>query len=154
MLTRKSKLLLGLTAAIPLLFAACTDNSLSGPYGDVAGTYQLTVFANGSVGRTFTVAPGDDVELPNGGTARIDDGDLVLNANGTFIETNEFTKTPPGGQSFASSFVSTGTFTVNGATLTLSAPAQNGFAERFISGTVEFDTVSYIENNFAYEYRR
>lgn len=154
MLTRKSKLLLSLTAAIPLLFAACTDNGIFDPNVDVAGTYQLTVFANGSVPRTFTVAAGQDPELPNGGTARIDAGTLVLNANGTFTETNNFTKTPTGGQSFLSDFVSVGTFSVQGNQLTLQANAQNGFSARFIDGTVEFDTVSYVEGGFAYEYRR
>lgn len=154
MLTRKTKLLLSLTAAIPMLLAACTDNGIFDPNDDVAGTYQLTVFADGSVGRTFTVQPGQDPELPNGGTARIDDGTLVLNSNGTFVETNNFTKTHSGGSTFQSAFVSTGTFTVNGTNLNLSAPAQNGYSARFINGRVEFDTISYIEGNFAYEYRR
>ena len=154
MLTRKTKLLLSLTAAIPLLLAACTDNGIFDPNEDVAGTYQLTVFANGSVPRLFTVAAGDDQEIPNGGTVRIDDGTLVLHSNGTFTETNRFTKTPTGGQSFPSDFVSVGTFTVSGRNLTLSAPQQGGFAARFLDGTVEFDTISYIEGGFAYEYRR
>lgn len=154
MLTRKAKLLLSLTAVIPLLFAACTDNGIFNPIDDVAGTYQLTVFANGSVPRLFTVAAGQDPELPNGGTARIDGGTLVLNSNGTFTETNNFTKTHSGGGSFASDFISVGTFTVNGTNLTLSAQAQNGYSARFIDGTVEFDTISYLEGGFAYEYRR
>src|SRR5688572_9553871 len=103
MLTRKTKLLLSLTAAIPLLLAACTDNGIFDPRDDVAGTYQLTVFANGSVPRTFTVTAGSgDPELPNGGTARIDDGTLVLDEDGTFTEINNFTKTHPDGQSFQS----------------------------------------------------
>jgi hypothetical protein len=155
MLTRKTKLLLSLTAALPLLFAACTDNGIFDPNDDVAGTYQLTVFANGSVGRTFTVAAGQDPDIPNGGTARIDGGSLVLNANGTFTETNNFTKTPAGGgEPFLSDFISVGTFTVNGNQLTLEANAQNGYGPRFLDGTIEFDTISYIEGGFAYEYRR
>lgn len=155
MLTRKTKLLLSLTAAIPLLLAACTDNGIFDPREDVAGTYQLTVFANGSVPRTFTVTAGSgDPELPNGGTARIDDGTLVLRADGTFTEINNFTKTPTGEQSFQSDFVSIGTFTVNGTRIILQAPQQSGFSPRFLDGTIEFDTISYIENNFAYEYRR
>ena len=154
MLTRKTKLLLSLTAAIPLLLAACTDNGIFDPNEDVAGTYQLTVFANGSVPRLFTVGAGQDEEIPNGGTVRIDDGTLVLRADGTFTEINNFTKTPPGEQSFQSDFVSIGTFTVNGTRITLSAPQQSGFAPRFLDGTVEFDTISYLEGGFAYEYRR
>ncbi|MDP9200785.1 MAG: hypothetical protein M3P26_02470 [Gemmatimonadota bacterium] len=153
MLTRKANLLLSLTAAIPLLFAACTDNSLVGP-GDVAGTYQLTVFGNFSIPYQFTAQAGDDPELPNGGTVLVTDGTLVLNANGTFIETNNFTKTPPGGSSFASAFVSNGTFTVNGATFTLFAPPQNGYSARNANGTLQFDTVNYTEGGFTYEYRR
>ncbi len=154
MITRKAKLLLSLTAAIPLLFAACTDNGIFDPNDDVAGTYQLTVFATGSVPRTFPVAAGQDPELPNGGTARIDDGSLVLHSNGTFTETNNFTKTPSGGQSFLSDFVSVGTFSVQGSQLTLQANAQNGYGPRFIDGTVEFDIVRYVEGGFSYEYER
>ena len=154
MLTRKTKLLLSLTAAIPLLLAACTDHGIFDPNEDVVGTYQLTVFANGSVPRLFTVAAGQDPELPNGGTARIDDGTLVLHTDGTFTETNNFTKTPTGGQSFLSDFISVGTFSVSGNQLTLQANAQNGYGPRFIDGTVEFDTISYVEGGFAYEYRR
>ena len=120
----------------------------------MAGTYQLTVFAGATVPWTFTVAAGQDPELPNGGTARIDDGALVLQSNGTFTETNNFTKTPPGGQSFQSDFVSVGTFSVSGSQLTLQANAQNGYGARFIDGTVEFDRVNYVEGGFAYEYRR
>lgn len=154
MITRKAKLLLSLTAAIPLLFAACTDNGIFDPNDDVAGTYQLTVFAGATVPWTFTVAAGQDPELPNGGQARIDDGTLVLQSNGTFTETNNFTKTPPNGQSFQSDFVSVGTFSVSGSQLTLQANAQNGYGARFVDGTVEFDRVNYVEGGFAYEYRR
>ena|SRR5687767_6423032 len=155
MLTRKTKLLLSLTAAIPLLFAACTDNGIFDPNEDVVGTYQLTVFAGATVPWTFTVAAGQDPELPNGGTARIEDGTLVLHSDGTFTETNSFTKThATGGQSFQSDFISVGTFSVSGSQLTLQANAQNGYGPRFIDGTVEFDRVNYTEGGFAYEYRR
>jgi len=153
MLTRKARLLLSLTAATPLLFAACTDNSIVGP-GDVAGTYQLTIFGNFTTPYQYTVQPGQDSELPNGGTVLVTDGTLVLNANGTFIETNNFTKTPPGGPSFASAFVSSGTFTVNGTAFTMLAPQQNGYAARNINGAVQLDTVNYTEGGFTYEYRR
>ena len=54
MLTRKSKLLLSLTVATPMLFAACVDNTLIGPYRDVAGTYDLTVFSGATLPVTYT----------------------------------------------------------------------------------------------------
>lgn len=153
MLTRQVRLVLSLTAATPLLFAACVDNSIVGP-NDVAGTYQLTIFADHSIPYQYTVQANQDNELPNGGTILVTDGTMVLNADGTFVETNSFTKTPPGGQPFASAFISTGTFTVNRTALTLSAPQQNNYAPRNINGTIQFDTVNYVESGFGYEYRR
>lgn len=155
MLTRKAKLLLSLTAATPLLFAACTDNTLTGP-DDVAGTYQLTLFAGNPIppALQFSVDPGEDADLPNGGTVIVNSGTIVLNDDGTFIETNNFTKIPPGGQSFNSNFVSTGTFTVSGTALNLFAPQQNGFSARNLSGTFRLDTITYLEGGFEYEYQR
>jgi hypothetical protein len=150
---RQTKRLLSLTAV--LLIAACTDNSITNPLNDVSGTYQLTVFANHSLPYTYNVSAGTDSELPNGGTVRATDGSLVMNENGTFVETNNFIKTPTGGQSFASSFVSTGTYTVTSAgDVTLNAPAQNGYAARFLSGTWDIDMISYVESGLNFEYRR
>ncbi len=101
------------------------------------------------------MSAGQDSELPNGGTVRANDGTMVLNENGTFIETNNFTKIPTGGQSFSSSFVSSGTYTVTGAgDVTLNAPRQNGFEARFLSGTWDVDRISYIEDGLSFEYRR
>jgi hypothetical protein len=157
MLTRKAKLLLSLTAAIPLVFAACTDNSLIGPYGDVAGTYQLTVFQGHSVPITYTYQPGETAALPNGGTIRWTDGTMLLRSDGTFRETNNFVATPSGQASTSNAYVSTGTFTVNGNQITLSAPPQNNDASRFVTGTIDLDRISYTEddgfgNQLAYEY--
>ncbi len=90
MLTKKSSLLLGLTAAVPLLFAACTDNSIFNPMADASGTYQLTVYAGRTLPATFTIQPGDPnyPQAPNGGTLAVTGGNLVLSSNGTFVETN------------------------------------------------------------------
>lgn len=150
---RQTKRLLSLTAV--MLIAACTDNSLTNPLNDAAGTYHLTVFANRSLPYTYTVSAGQDSELPNGGTVRATDGSMVLNPNGTFIETNNFIKTPTGGQAFTSSFVSTGTYTVTSlGDVTLTAPRQNGYNERFLSGTWDVNTISYVEGGLTFEYRR
>jgi hypothetical protein len=158
MLTRKAKLLLSLTAATPLLFAACTDNSLTGPYGDVAGTYQLTVFQGATPPVTHTYQPGQINALPNGGTIQWTDGTMVLNSNGTFTETNNYIITPTGEQSQSSAFVSIGTYTVDGTFFTLSAPAQSQIAARYAEGTIDLDRINYIEDDggvsLAYEYRR
>ena len=159
MLTRKAKLLLSLTAATPLLFAACKDNSLLGLYGDVAGTYQLTVFQGRSLPVTYTYAPGETQALPSGGTIRWTDGSMLLRSDGTFRETNNYIITPSGGSSSSNAYVSTGTFTVNGTQFTLSAPQQNNTAQRFVTGTIDLDIINYIEddgfgNQLAYEYIR
>lgn len=149
MLTRKVRRLLSLTAAAPLLVAGCTDNGLTGPYGEVSGEYQLTIHGDQSVPYTEPCQPGF-CGLPNGGMFQVTDGTLVLNSNGTYTETNHYVTTPTGGVASPSTFVSTGTFTVNGDDFTLS----DGQSQRFVSGTIRFDTINYIEDNEAYEYRR
>ena len=160
MLTRKAKLLLSLTVATPMLFAACVDNTLIGPYRDIAGTYQLTVFSGATLPVTFTYASNQNSVVPNGGTITWTDGTMVLNSNGTFTERNNYDYQDNGGSSGRSAFVSTGTFTVNGTDFTLSAPAQSGIAARFGTGSLVTGSISrinYVEDNgngttSAYEY--
>jgi hypothetical protein len=149
MLTKKSKLLLMLTAATPLLFAACTDNGIFNPLQDAAGTYQLTVYAGKSMQASFTIQAGDPnfPEAPNGGTFLVTDGTLVLQNNGTFVETNNYTITPTGQSGIAHQFVSSGTWTLNGTTFSLSDQT----LQRFDSGTLDTDaqgrlTVNYTED--------
>jgi hypothetical protein len=142
-----------------MLVAACTDNSINGPYADVAGTYQLTVFAGRTLPATYTYSAGQIAALPNGGTIQWTDGTMVLSSNGTFVETNNYIATPNGGNSQSGSFSSNGTYTVSGSNFTLSAPAQNGVAARFANGTIQFDTINYDEDNgdgttSSYEYKR
>lgn len=158
MLTRKAKLLLSLTVATPMLFAACVDNTLIGPYGDVAGTYQLTVFSGATLPVTFTYAANPQSPIiPDGGTITWTDGTMVLNSNGTFTERNYYDYQDNGGPSGRSAFVSTGTFTINGTDFTLSAPAQSGILARFATGSVVSGRINYVEDNgnnttSAYEY--
>ncbi|HMH25457.1 MAG TPA: hypothetical protein VK542_02595, partial [Gemmatimonadaceae bacterium] len=87
MLTKKSRLLLTLTAATPLLFA-CTDNGIFNPLNDASGTYQLTVYAGKTMPATFIIQAGDPQfpEAPNGGTLVVTDGTLVLQNSGAFVE--------------------------------------------------------------------
>lgn len=141
MLTRKSRLLLSLTAA-PMLVAACTDNTLTNPLNDAAGTYQLTVYAGRSTPATFTIQPGDQnyPQYPNGAAFVVTGGTMVLNSNGTFIETNTYTYTPPGGPTDNESFVSTGTWTLSGENFSFNAPPQNNQAARNIAGTLTENT--------------
>src|SRR6476620_9295439 len=71
MLTRKTKLLLSLTAAVPLLFAACTDNGIFHPLNDAAGAYTLTVYKGVTTPHTYAVQPNDPVwssVMPQGAT--------------------------------------------------------------------------------------
>jgi hypothetical protein len=154
MLSRKSKLLLSLTVAAPILFAACVDNTLIGPYRDVAGTYRLTIFSGASVPVTFTYAAGRLRGLPNGGTATWTDGTMELNSNGTFTERNNYDYRDNGGAFGSDSFVSTGTFTLNGTDFTLSSPQVGQVAGRFATGTIQVDRINYVEQNFAFEYIR
>ena len=142
---RHTKRLLGVIAV--MFVAACTDNSITNPYGNVAGTYQLTVFSGRSLPATFTYTAGQVDYLPNGGTIRWTDGTMVLDRNGTFVETNNATVTPNGEASFSDAFVSTGTYTYNGVDFTLSAPAQNNRPARYATGTLEFDRINYDEQN-------
>lgn len=154
---RHSKKLLSVIAV--MLIAACTDNSITNPYGNVSGTYQLTVFAGRSLPATYTYQAGQIQALPNGGTIQWTDGTMELRSNGTFVETNNYLITPSGGQTASGSFISTGTFTVNGSSFTLSAPAQNQTSQRYATGTIQFDTINYDEDNgdgttSSYEYKR
>jgi len=162
MLTKKSRLLLTLTAATPLLFAACTDNGIFNPLQNASGTYQLTVYAGKTMPATFTIQPGDPnfPEAPNGGTLVVTDGTLVLQNNGTFVETNNYTITPTGQSGTAHQFVSSGTWSLNGTSFTLTDQS----LQRFDTGTLDTDangrlTVNYTEDAGngvfqSYEYKR
>ena len=155
---RHTKKLLSLTAVV--LLAACTDNSLTNPFGDVVGTYQLTIYANATLPIHFTVQPGQDSDLPNGGTWDITGGSLDLRRDGSFTETNLITKTPSGGSAFAADFVSNGTYSVSGANIQFAAPPQNNINGRSFTGQISQDRINYTEFDpptgltFAYEYRR
>jgi len=163
MLTRKSRLLLGLTAAVPLLFAACTDNNIFNPMADAAGTYQLTVFAGKSIQASFAIPAGDPTYgqfAPNGGTLVVTGGTLVLSNNGTFDETNFYTIIPNDRPTVQTTYTSSGTWTLNGTDFSLSDPSRG----RHDFGTLEADlnnnlTVNYSEddgfgNLLQYEYKR
>jgi hypothetical protein len=154
---RHTKKLLSLTAVV--LLAACTDNTLTNPFNNAVGNYQLTVYAGRSIPASYTIQPGDPT-YPNGATFVVNSGNLVLNSNGTFVETNNYTTTQTGGTPQPSSFVSSGTWTIQGTnTLLLNAPAQNGNQARSVQGTLDIDTISYQEDNGAggldsFEYKR
>ena len=161
MLTRKSKLLLSLTVATPMLFAACVDNTLIGPYRDVAGTYDLTVFSGASLPVTYTYLSGQNSVVPNGGTITWTDGTMVLTSQGTFTERNNYDYQDNLGASGRQAFTSQGTFTLNGSDFTLSAPPQNNIAARFAQGSLVVSNnssrINYVEDNgngttSAYEY--
>lgn len=165
MLKRNSSLLLALTVATPLLFAACTDNNIFNPMQDFAGTYQLTVYAgHGMPNATFVIQAGDPnfPTEPNGGTFVVTDGDIVLDNNGTFVETNNFVITATGGSTRTDRFVSNGTWSLSGSSFTLNAPFQNSNPARFATGTLitsgNADILNYQEDNGgglqSYEYRR
>ena len=154
---RQTKRILSLIAVLAI--AACTDNSITNPYNNVAGTYQLTVFAGRTLPATYTYSAGQVGLIPNGGTLQWTDGTMVLNSDGTFVETNNYVATDNVNGSTSGSFRSSGTYTVNGINFTLSAPPQNQTAQRYATGTIQFDTINYDEDNddgttSQYEYRR
>jgi len=159
---RQSKKLLGLAGV--LLIAACTDNGITNPLRDAAGTYQLTVYAGKSIPANYIIQAGDPSypQYPNGATFQVTGGTLVLNNNGTFIETNNYVTTPTGQASRTTSFVSSGTWTINGIDLFLAAPAQNGNPTRNVAATLTIAgnyTINYQEddgtgNIQSYEYMR
>jgi hypothetical protein len=158
MLTRKAKLFLSLTAAVPLLFAAaCTDNGIFNPLADAAGTYQLTVYAGKSLTAHYVIQPNDPdyPSMPNGGTLDVTDGSLVLNSNGTYTEINNYIVTPSGQSSVNQFFRDQGTWDLNGTDLTLSSQQAN----RFVTGTLDVDTINYQEPDGnggfdSFEYKR
>lgn len=154
---RQTKRVLSLIAVMAI--AACTDNSITNPYNNVAGTYQLTVFAGRTLPASYSYAAGQVQLIPNGGTIEWTDGTMVLNSNGTFVETNNYVATDNVNGSQSGSFTSTGTYTVNGTNFTLSAPAQNNTDARYATGTIQVDRINYNEDNgdgttSQYEYRR
>jgi hypothetical protein len=159
MLTKQARLFLSLTAAAPLMLAGCTDNNVFNPQNEAAGTYRMTVFDSKSVPVTYVYQPGD-ANFPNGGTTVVRDGTLVLNSNGTFVETNNFEDTPTGQGTTTRQFVSSGTWSLNQNDFTLSDPSRG----RQIFGTIIEDvngvpTVNYTEDNgggtfTGYEYKR
>ena len=153
----------GSAIAAILLFAACTDNNIFNPMADAAGTYQLTVYAGKTPPATYTIQPNDPTYgtiAPNGGTLVVTSGSLVLSNDGTFVETNNYTITPSGGSPQQYQYRSSGTWTLNGTTFTLSDPSRN----RQVSGTLDADlnnnlTVNYAEDDGTgtfqqYEYKR
>jgi hypothetical protein len=157
MLMRYTKQLLSLTAVV--LLAACTDNSLTNPFQNAVGTYQLTVFAGKTIPATYTIQPGDP-NYPNGATFVVTGGSMQLNSNGTFVETNNFVTTPSGQAGQPSTFISSGTWTMQGTTtLFLTAPPQNGNVARDIQATLDLDTINFQESDGAggfdsFEYKR
>ena len=151
--------LLSVAAVAPLLLTSCDSSNTFDPFEDAVGTYELTVYSGRSVPATFTCAPNTCQGLPNGGTIRVDGGSLVLDDDGTFIETNDYTLTPTGGSSRLETFISSGTYdVVDDNEITLFAPAQNGLPARTLDATIEYAgpdvTIHYIENGDAYEYSR
>jgi hypothetical protein len=147
MLSKNARLVLALTAATPLLFAACKDNNLVTP-GNVVGTYQLTLFRGLVPPVVDTYQASDNINgFPNGGTATWTDGTLVLNANGTFTEIDNVTLSPTGGTPGQSAFSSVGTYRLSGNSIIFTAPPQDQLGARNFTGTATVNSITYQESN-------
>jgi hypothetical protein len=162
MLTRTFRLILGLTAATPLLLVAgCRNGDPISPLAKAAGQYQMTLFRGGPLPVTDTYTAADSItSLPNGGTVTWTDGTMLLNSDGTFTEMNNYRLDPTGSAtSSTGAFVSKGKYTVNGTTFTLTVAAvPQQVAARFATGTISASTINYQESNGitfdTYEYKR
>ncbi|HEV2018150.1 MAG TPA: hypothetical protein VGQ98_07550 [Gemmatimonadaceae bacterium] len=162
MLTRTVRIILGLTAATPLLLvAACSNNDPVSPLSAAAGEYQMTLFRGGALPMTDTFTAADGItSLPNGGTVTWTDGTMVLSSDGTFVETNNYTLTPTGSTTTSTgAFVSIGRYSVSGTTFSLSVAAvPQQAAARSAIGTISASTIDYQEYNGVgfdtFEYKR
>ena len=156
--TKRLMRFLSVAVMAPLMVTSCDSTNTFDPFEDVSGTYDLSVYADRGVPATFTCQPGQ-CGMANGGTFVANGGTLVIDDDGTFIETNNYTSTPTGGSPQQSTFVSTGTWDFTGDDeLTLFAPAQNGLGARNLNATIVFGdpyiTIHYVEDGQDYEYRR
>jgi hypothetical protein len=151
MLARKVRMLLAVTVATPLLFAACTDNGIFNPNQDASGTYQLSVFQGRRMPAHITYSDGSTLDVPS--------GSLVLSSNMTFVETNNYISTTYGQPPQNLQFSRSGQWTLNGTDLTLYVPAQNNNPSTTIAATLDVDSITYQEvDDFgvmqSYEYLR
>jgi hypothetical protein len=158
MSTKRVIRLLSVGALVPLLLSSCDSSNTFDPFEDAVGTYDLSVYAGRSLPATFTCQPGE-CGMTNGGTFVANSGTLVLDDDGTFLETNHYTQTPTGGSPQQSTFVSSGVYDIVGDNeIQLFAPAQNGLGARTLNATIEyggpFVTIHYEEDGEDYEYRR
>ena len=156
--TKRVMRFLSVAAIAPLILTSCDSSNTIDPFEDAVGTYDLSVYADRSVPATFNCQPGQ-CGMPNGGTFVANGGTLVIDEDGTFIETNYYTSTPVGGSPQQSTFVSSGNWDfVGGDQLTLFAPAQNNLGPRNLNATIVFGdpyiTIHYAEDGQDYEYRR
>ena len=160
MLARKVRMLLAVTVATPLLFAACTDNGIFNPIQDASGNYQLSVYAGHSMPAHITIPPNDpQFGFPNGGSYDVTSGNISLSSNGTFVETNNYVVTETGFGSSNQTFTRNGSWTISGTDLTLFIPAQNNNQSEVIDATLDVDTITYQEADEngvlqSYEYKR
>ena len=162
MLTKTFRLILGITAATPLLLVdGCSGSDPISPLVKAAGQYQLTLFRGGPPPVTDTYTAADSItSLPNGGTVTWTDGTMVLNSDGSFIETDNYRLNPTGSTtSSAGAFVSMGKYTVSGTTFTLTVAAiPQQIPARFATGTISASTITYQESNGVtfdtFEYQR
>ena len=156
MFKKRTTLIATLAATVPLILAACTDNSIFGPSADVAGTYQLTTYSSATpLPARFFFGPNvDRVDMPNGGTWDVTGGRLDLFDDGTFRERDFITKTPTGQQPFLTTDITDGTWGVSGNRLRIETNDGDVFEGTATAFSVRWTEVDPSGERFVFEFER
>ncbi len=143
MTTRTGKLSYAAMAALILIASACNSDSTS-PFANVAGNYVLQS-ANGQLPLRFT-----HTDATSGQTTTIDimSGTLSIGTNGTFEEVLQYHVTPPSAAAYDAPVVTSGTFTIDGTTITFTFHPAAG--QPYVwTGTIGASEITYTDTAFA-----
>ena len=127
--------------AMSAVTVSCKDST--GPAG-VTGTWTLQSID----GSPLPVVVFQDAS----GTERITASTLVLNANGTFTVNITFTSTPTGGSATTFNASESGTYVVNGSTVTFTFTDDEGTSTD--TGTISGNTLTVVADGEAWVFTR
>lgn len=137
-----SRRLLGITLFATIALAACSDDEDSGSTtpSKVAGTYTMTSVNNGSLPATTELSIG-------GGHVEITGGSFVLRSDNTYTETINTRTVAANGSATTGTQTESGTFALNGSTISFTLPATATDAAFSYAGTINGKTLSYVFSN-------